>query len=489
MSIKSPVAVPPSHLKRSLRDLPLLQTLVVLGSVASLTLVDLPQARAGGIELMAPGARGLGRAGALSAAARGSDTLRYNPARLALGEEIMIGTDVLVLTGETCFDRAGLDSNGRDFERVCNTGGAGFIPQLAARFSIADNLGVGVGVLVPPGAPKLEFGDTRDGTIKVDGERIPSPSRYALVSADNVAVFPTLGVGGGNSKVRAGATFGWGVFVLRNVAFSAGFPGESPRLDARSAISGVDRFVPRISLALDFDLAPGFNVSTVATWTADVKSDGALFVSGVTGGQSFSKRIGDVSLTQPMGGEALIALRYATERWDVELDTIYQGNSRARDVVIDIPKNATLPVSGTIQGIDISQLPDRQVVPRRWLDQWVLRLGSEVVLFPNRLGVRGGLSYETHGVTHGYESVDNLPLQRFGIHLGGSVYITKKWEIVLAFAQIFQPTVTVAPDDARLEQPVGLRPGQLANERVFINAGTYRSGYQAIGLSLVFRSE
>ncbi len=449
---------------------------------------DTPRVHAGGIELMAPGARGLGRAGAMSAAAQGSDALRYNPSRLALSEQLMLGTDVQLISGDTCFDRAGKDSAGNDFKRVCNTGGAGLIPQLAARIPIAKNLGIGVGVLIPPGAPKLAFGRSSDGTIKVDGERIPSPSRYALISSDNLAVFPTLGIGGGNAWVRAGASFGWGVFVLRNVAFSAGFPGESPRLDARSAISGVDRFVPRVSLGLDLGPTYGFNVSSVFTWTADVQSEGALFVSGVTGGQSFSKRIDGVGLTQPMAWEALLALRYSAETWDVELDTIYQANSQVRDVIIDIPSDATLPVTGTIQGVDISQLPDRQVVPRRWLDQWILRAGAELSVLPDRLSVRAGVSYESNGVSHGYQSVDNLTLQRFGLHLGTSVYLTKKWEFVLAYAHISQPTVTVDPSEAKLEQPVGLRPGQLADERLFINAGTYRSGYQSLAFSVVFRT-
>ncbi|MFT3925265.1 MAG: outer membrane protein transport protein [Myxococcales bacterium] len=458
----------------------------VLG-IAAASIALLPgSAAAGGLEVTAYGARALGRGGAVMASAQGGEALRYNPARLASLRTWTVTSDLQLQFGETCFTRKNAE-DGSSFPEVCSNK-PGVIPQLTASYPVSERVTLALGVLPPAGTAALDFGDSRDGTIAIHGTRMPSPARYALVSSDNLAVFPTLGLGIDRGRLRLGAAFGWGVFILRNVAFTAGLPGDAPALDVRSAVSAVDTFVPRLMLGLDFDATRSWNLALQGTWTDGVRAPGALYLSGVTLGMPYSTRVGGVTLNNANAWEAGAAARYHTERWEFEADLLYQGTSRLKEVVIDVPDTARLPVSGTLDGQDISRLPSRQTIARHWRDQVVLRVGSDYQAIADRLWLRAGLSVESNGVEHGYESVDNLPLHRFGVHAGLGVRVAAYADLNLAYALIVFPTVQLSNADARIEQPVGQRPGQLADAHPTINAGTYKTGVQAMAISIVFHA-
>lgn len=453
--------------------------LALLGSFPS-------SASAGGVEATVAGARSVGRGGALIAASEGFDALRYNPARLAVGNRWSIGADAQLHIDRTCYDRADLE--GTTYPRVCNEAAPGIIPQLGVRGPLGDRFGFGIGVLPPPGTAGLEFANHVDGTISTSQGRVPSPARYAMASAHNLGFFITAGVGAQvHEKVRIGLAFGWGIFMLENIVFTAGLPDAGPVQDVRTALSGVDRFVPRIQLAFDVEPVEGFQISSVTQWTGDLHADAALFISGANAGEGYSARIDNVEVTQPFGFQQWLALRYSKPRWDIEVDGILQANGRAQEVTVDIPDDAELPVNGTVGGEPIRVLPDERTIARHWRHQLVLRIGGEGEVVRDRLRLRTGLSYETSGVEHGYESVDNLPLRAIGIHAGFSVNVSRSIELTAGYSRVFRATTTVDPADARIEQSVGVRPGGLADDHIFVNGGTYRSGLHVIALGIVVR--
>lgn len=455
-----------------------------LGLAALLPWLVAPSARAGGVEASVAGARSVGRGGATAASAEGFDALRYDPARLAIGSGTTFQADAQMLIAPTCFDR--VDANGTTYPRVCNAAPPSLVPQVGLRASIGSRVGIGFGILPPAGIAQLRFGDPNDGTIRENGQRTPSPARYALVSSNNLAFFPTVGVGvAAHEKVRLGLSFGWGVFMVQNVVFAAGVPGAGPELDVRTGLAGVDTFVPKLTFALDFEPVRGFNISSVTSWTSDVHARASMFVSGVNGGQGFSHRVDGVSVTQPLGFEQTVALRYSAPRFDLEIDGVLQANGRTRDVLVDIPDDATLPIDGTIDGQPLSAMPDEIRVARHWRHQWQVRVGGDAVVIPDRWNLRAGFSFESNGVQHGYESVDNLPLRGFGVHVGTSVHVSRVVELTLGYARILRPTTYVDPADARIEQSVGARPGSLADDHVYVNAGTYRSTLHVVGAAIV----
>lgn len=437
------------------------------------------RARAGGIENSVPGARGLGRAGASIASALGSDALVYNPARLALGDEVVAGADGQIQWDTSCFRRA--PQGDVAFPRVCNAAAPDFSPQLALRLPIAPGLGLGLGLLFPAGASKLRFGDLDDGTLP-GPSTTPSPARYSVVGSANTAVFPTLGIGfAPTPRLRLGASLGWGVFVLRNVQYVAAVPGDDAALDTRVGLGSVDRFVPRIHLAADFQVSPVFSLAVSGTWTDDVHADTHAYFSGVVNGQGFSHVVRGAELTQPLGAQAAVAARFASEGFDAELDLLYQANGRTRDVALRLPADARLPVEGTLAGQDLGALPESMPVARHWRDQVLVRLGGDIRV-AERVSLRSGISYESPGVEHGYESVDNLPLRSVGMHMGVSVRATRWVELTAGYSHVFRPTTRVAPDDARIEQAVGaVPPGQTVP---YVNAGRYAPSLDLLGVSI-----
>lgn len=457
------------------------QRLAVI-AYASLFIASPRSASAGGVEATVAGARALGRGGAMTSSAEGFDALRYNPARLVIASGYRIQLDAQLHDTNVCFDRA--DAMGTDYARVCNTAAPGIVPQLGMSVPLGERFALGLGLLAPPGVSGLEFGDAEDGTI---GQGTPSPARYANVVTNNLAAWPSIGLGARlHDRIRVGLTFGAGFVTVENISFTAGVPGAPAALDSRTALGAADRFVPRLTIGIDAEPVPGLGVSWVTTYTDDVYADAALFVSGTNGG-GFSTRVDGVTVKQPMGWETTVGVRYARPRWDVELDTMLQARGRTQQVIVDIPDDATIPIDSTIDGVPLRNLPDERRVDRRWKHQLVLRAGGEGEVIEDRLRLRTGISFESRGVRHGYESVDNFLVRRVGLHFGASVDLHPRVELTASFARIFQPTTTVAPEDAGIEQPVAARPAGLADTHVYVNAGTYRGSLNAFGIAIVVR--
>ncbi|MBP7683644.1 MAG: hypothetical protein KBB95_17185 [Deltaproteobacteria bacterium] len=470
------------------RSTPTHRCLLSALSLAGLLSLPAPPAHAGGVEATVAGARGVGRGGAMAASATGFDALRYNPARLHLGGEWNVGLDAQVHFIDVCFDR--LDADGRTYPRVCNSAPPLVVPQLGVTVALGDRVGLGFGILPPPSGTSLfAFGDAEDGTILVDGQPVASPSRYANVVTDNTGLFPTVALSASlHPRVRMGFSFGAGVFMVNSISYTAGLPGAGPSFDTRTALSGRDLFVPRVGLALDVEPVDGLNVSWVTHYTADLDAKAALFLSGETGG-GYSVRVNGVQVNQAFGWESAVAVRYAQPRFDLELDLIYQGHARTVRTTVDIPDDAVLPIDVSINGVALGALPDERYVERRWKNQFVLRVGGDVLVMPERLWLRGGFSFESDGNQRAYTSVENFLARRIGLHLGASVQVHPVLQVSLGYSRVFQPDVTVDPSEARVPQATASRPPPLddPNRTVYVNGGSYRGGMHVLALGLTFQ--
>ncbi len=88
---------------------------------------------------------------------------------------------------------------------------------------------------------------------------------------------------------------------------------------------------------------------------------------------------------------------------------------------------------------------------RRWQDQLIVRVGGSYNPIPNRLGVHAGAFYETRGIDASYANIDVMPFSRIGLSLG-AVYRVGRWDLMLAYAHVFQETLIVAPPDHQNRQ-------------------------------------
>ena len=148
-----------------------------------------------------------------------------------------------------------------------------------------------------------------------------------------------------------------------------------------------------------------------------------------------------------------------TERWDVELDAIYYFNSvfdKTRLVNSSDTRLTLVNVgpTGTIGSVPSSAgqcferddsgncIGDR-ITEAKYAgkDQISLRLGGDYNLFPGRLALRGGVSYENDGQDIEYLNVLYYMLGRVGLHAGVTLRVAEKTDISFGFAHFIQKNV------------------------------------------------
>ena len=204
------------------------------------------------------------------------------------------------------------------------------------------------------------------------------------------------------------------------------------------------------------------------------------------------------------------------ERWDIELDLVYEINRRVDRFTVTLPpcpsgnpdadcnmgRWEAQADTGLYQGI-----PPSLALEHRLRDQLSLRLGGDYNFVPGVAAARLGFSYETMGVEHGFQQLDFMPFQRFGLHAGFTVRLADRFDISLSYAHIFQSEQVVSEDDAQLHQTnAESRIGELTclegaadpddcgrpqaqgtfGEGTVINAGRFTSHFDILSLGLTY---
>ncbi|MEM1416886.1 MAG: hypothetical protein AAGH15_18455 [Myxococcota bacterium] len=391
-----------------------------------------------------------------------------------------------------------------------------------------------VPVNVPSDAVDLDgdgIPDVRDviGTVEVPGSPIgilPAPTRYNLIDQDLSLAFPTLGVGVKVSDtLRVGASFGagFGIFSLRTIGRS--FRGENFNEDALSHVDGaVDPFVPRVTASVAANPVDGLTLSGTFLWTDDVEAVGDLRItSGYYTSQVFDELlVPDSKVLSPQPWQLAVGIRYAdrirprnvglegapddptrgfgedrvihdamtNERWDVELDLVWERNSLVQESAVRPgrcvqsalaqdprlgsypdrdcsdpggvlpPSGAAFPQLGPVYVVSLDAVgalpgtaPPEASVARAWQDQLSLRAGGSVNVVPGVLALHSGFSFETKGVKDGYERIDLAPLMRFGAHAGLTLRVGR-WDLTFAYAHIHQRAETITTAEAAVSQTV-----------------------------------
>lgn len=418
------------------------------------------------------------------------------------------------------------------FREVCNSGPPGFVPELVWTWRIMNELGVGVGLVAPAAVGATRWGRPSDGTVRYPDHasgRLPSPARYGLVEADLLLAWPTVGVGyRPHKRFRIGAAAGFGIGVLNFTSYVRPI-GESENFDSdvRADLHVTDFFIPRVTVSAHAVPTDALDVMVGFTWTDDIDAEGRVdlesFVYGdeTTVGANCRRgaaddpcaRRVDGRLDAPQPWQLTFGVRYAqrtrerpddasvierlsgrtedqmaNERWDIELNVVYERNSLVDDFVMTLEG---MPVLATDIGPD-TPLPETTVLPHRWKDQVSVRLGGDYNLIPGLAAVRAGFHFETPGVEKGYELHDFMPFMRFGGHVGLSLRVGRL-DVALAYAYIRNETRTLDRSDARFHQVVAQGnpdPTMRAEtDGAVVNAGRYSSSFNVVSLGVAYRFE
>jgi long-chain fatty acid transport protein len=482
-------------------------------------------ARAGGFELVGQGAQSLARGGATFARADDPMVLAHNPAGLAelRGSQLLLNLNVALF--DACVDPAGyygwgvyppsarsrfidpdtgreqvvplgeIDrSDGRErvaardyyrdlYDTVCLEQNVTPIPQLAWTMRLTEGLGIGFGFLFPAAVPSGRWGG-ENGIIRGDdGKLRPAATRYQMLRASNLGVFPTLGVGYRLLDwLRVGVAFEWGVFAINNETMSASLGGTTPANDIVAHVKAQDWFVPALTSSIHLVPDEAIDVVLGFRWSADIDAKGTADLTTGLFDPVFAPHtnvgIDITSIEQKMPWKLRFGIRYADrllprptgtgsdesdlssggtihdalehEWWDIELDVEYQMNGRNQQQRVDFAKDQVArfdPVLGLMPGVraPTADVPKRVVIEKHWQDQFSVRAGGSYNILPGVLGLSTGVHYETLGVDPDYMQIDFWPMTRIGIHGGVTVRLSNAIDLVFAYAHVFQETLIVQP--------------------------------------------
>ncbi|MCA9580967.1 MAG: hypothetical protein KC416_04185 [Myxococcales bacterium] len=488
-------------------------------------------AQAGGYEFSSLGTKPLGRGGAVRARPDEIHSLLYNPANLAAlsGMQLQLGSSLAFMSGcytrsstpannvsdgfqggeETVFDPAVVDdpATAPGWPSVCNDGPPVPLPTLLFAARVNPWLGIGGGLLVPNAVGITSWAES--GIVNVGGTDVPAPNRYMLLDENIIVLYPSIGAGiQVMPGLRLGATLQWGMAFVDFTNHTAIVGGQNPAQDTRTTLSVKDLFMPGVILSAQATPHENFDVAFTFRWLDDVDAGGTIdFETGTYGdGATVSPRkttIEGAGFDAPLPWSAALALRYAdriaprpedpseverlsgrvedemaNERWDIELDVVYEANSAVESFDITVPAGSEVALpDGT--PIPITGPNDKVFsLPHRWKDQWTFHLGGDYNVLPGLAALRLGLSMETRGWDKAYAQLDFMPALRFGVH-GGLTIRLGRFDVSMAYAHIFQETTQVS-SSAAYPQLTSLPPADV------INAGTYEADFDVLALGVTW---
>jgi long-subunit fatty acid transport protein len=538
----------PTNLRKESRRIHIPSDSPDLSYLACLVLIILLMfpciSNAGGTGYAGAGAKGLGRAGAFAVKADDTSALLYNPANLVAIPGVQLGGGIHIAFSRSCFNRFGTygdsalhegaklelttpgyesvygsGTNGSimktEFPNVCNSGPPQLVPDLGVTWRLHPKVGLGVGIVAPPGVATLAFGETdsetgKRGVIEVPGGGLPAPTRYMLLDMAQLAFFPSIAIGYSPLPIlRFGVTAGWGIVSVKQNILAKPLQGEWFSTDSLSQLEAKDTFLPRVTVSLFVEPIDNFlETMLYFTWQDDIDAKGSItyttgYYADTEEGYIDQTKATDVHMKLPQPWQAGLGVRVVIPRnvdestlearkakkrptdgmlietADIELDAVYEINSRVDSAIITQESVYAQPFVEPGE----MELPQRTIQHFVWKDQLSLRLGGDVNVAPDRLALRWGFHYETHGVVEGWEQLNFMPFQRIGVHAGATLRVWRM-DINLGYGFIYQFPVTLRERQAKQTQVVA------SAERgtgTIVNQGKFTSRYHVIGMGLTFR--
>jgi long-chain fatty acid transport protein len=399
------------------------------------------------------------------------------------------GTQVPLLPGQKYVPTDPTDMTVPPSDTVCANTPPFPNPQMGAVFRVSDRVAIGIALVAPHSAGKSTWPESLTYTNSFGIQTTqPSPQRYMLVSSNALIVFPTVSVAYAPlENLSFGAGFIWGIGTADFVTFSettspkpmTGDLGDHARGDARAEFSAKDLFIPGVVLSALWSPTPNLDISAWYKWQDALKGSGDLTIESAywkTSGARDDTYCADLippqakgcNITGPKVGvgqlkfqvpmEAKVGLRYHMLRqdqsnkpgwasvpgrrvrdplsedvFDLEVDFTYANNSAMQDLQLTFQPGVVIK-DGSPGGV--GQVPKNGNIPHNWKDVFGVRLGSDVVVVPNRLTLRAGGFFETAGQDAAHLSLDFDNAWKAGVSGGAKVRIGSV-DIAIAYQHTF----------------------------------------------------
>ncbi|MFO0659855.1 MAG: outer membrane protein transport protein [Polyangiaceae bacterium] len=447
----------------------------ILGGLATALLITAaftPEARANGFDNVANGTEQFSRGGAWLARATDPLATFFNPAALSRNQT-SASLSMNLIFQKSCFQRQGpngtnvqVGSPSYNYGENCNSAGAFPNPQLAGSFRITDKLGIGIAVLGPAAAGKVNYGLTGSNTKALSPSQGavkegPAGTRYILDDRDTLVAWPQIGIGYEITKnFRVGASFIWGIAVLNFANVSLGLQGDQSKdkttgivketgsSDVFARVKSKDLFVPGFTLSTMYTVGNNIDLAAWFHWSDAIHAKGEADIEAFTydsrGNLSAAPNKTktptgktDVDVPQPL--EARIGGRFYMpragvapsvnkdplhdEQFDIEFDLEYSHDAAFDNLGIRF-NGAPTQVTPAGAASPLGEVPPNADVPQNWKDSYGFRLGGDYNILPDRLAVRAGSWFQSSAVDPRYVHVDFVPAQRLALTVGATVRVS-----------------------------------------------------------------
>jgi len=453
------------------------------------SLVSSARVSAGGLYILDRGARPLSRGGAFVAGADDPHALWYNPAGLdESGDRVLLDGTLTILSASYTRDYG----EGRSAPRVEASKLALPIPTIALSHRLgAKHFTFGAG-LFAPNAALLDW----PRSVVSGGQRIPGPTRYALISLRGSAL-STLSVGAAWHRYKAlsiGADVGLvlgrfkGDFALSACGDGVvcSFP-EDPAFDGYATLDvlpawGVTgalgvKYKPRDWLRFGLSASMPYVLRGPARVQVALPDDNPILENAALRGDRAS-----LAMNFPLIVRAGVELRPSAAA-RVELAAVWEDWSAQKSIRVH-PEGMVLT---KVRGIGDYRLADI-ALPRNMNDSWSLRAGGEYRLADGtfvRLPVllRAGLAYEKAAFSDRTLTPLTIDTDKVLATLGLGVELSTRVRMDVAAGWFSMRDVTVT--HSTIARAQALRPASTA-DNVTLGNGRYtaEAGYVGGGLSI-----
>ncbi|MBW2276216.1 MAG: outer membrane protein transport protein [Deltaproteobacteria bacterium] len=457
-------------------------------------------ANAGGLEVADLGSVALGRGTAFVARADNLSAFHYNPAGLSKqpGLNILVSGNVVNLNID--YQRAGSGEpvliNGWEVANPAldYSGGPEGVPFASVssdhRFGPAPLVAFSWGDAFDVEGLALAVGLTTPSSFGMPAYPKNGPQRYAMRDANFLIVYPGLGASYSfNRYIQVGAVFIAGVAKLEQSQAIRLLPqpgntityNEHAEGDADLRIETLDPFMPTAIIGLLSNPLDWLEIGVAFKFPMKVEAGGTVHYKPPISDLPDSRLVpgrDSVTLRQTFPWVLRTGVRYIHQRFDVELDFVYEGWSMLQKFEVDMDADLD-------DGMAVQHLPDVDV-PKHFRDAWSLRLGGDVEVWPEHIAIRIGCFYQASAYQENRDtfSLDFPYDQQIGVGGGLTWHAWKHLDVHAGYMHVFQWDVDVT-DGIVQQQGMPLEtadgPANIGNT---VNNGHYEVDLNIFGASL-----